>query len=131
MKHDMEENDILMDKLKQNITNLDDLGKLFRVKGSRRDLNITDKTEIFGNIDLKLVSQTSAGEFEFYAVSGPIIQENPAQSNITAGEFVEGTKNGIVPAQISDETKSRPFITQKIKMKGMDFKKVYHKWAWN
>uniref|UniRef100_A0A7G3AVB3 Phospholipase B-like n=1 Tax=Lutzomyia longipalpis TaxID=7200 RepID=A0A7G3AVB3_LUTLO len=55
----------------QKFTDLDDIGLFLRQRASRGDLH-EDDPRAYGNIDLKLYSETNSGDVEFHAISGPI-----------------------------------------------------------
>ncbi|XP_053662913.1 putative phospholipase B-like lamina ancestor [Anopheles marshallii] len=60
-----------MEKILQNITDLETLAKFFRQSAYRGDLD-QDDPAAFGNIDLKLYSEAADGTVHFRAYSGPL-----------------------------------------------------------
>ncbi|GAB0093379.1 Phospholipase B-like [Sergentomyia squamirostris] len=58
-------------KIPHNFTDLDGIGLFLRQRAIRGDLHEEDP-KAYGNIDLKLYSETNSGEMEFHAISGPV-----------------------------------------------------------
>nr|XP_040240576.2 putative phospholipase B-like lamina ancestor [Anopheles coluzzii]XP_040240577.2 putative phospholipase B-like lamina ancestor [Anopheles coluzzii]XP_040240578.2 putative phospholipase B-like lamina ancestor [Anopheles coluzzii]XP_040240579.2 putative phospholipase B-like lamina ancestor [Anopheles coluzzii]XP_040240580.2 putative phospholipase B-like lamina ancestor [Anopheles coluzzii]XP_049461771.1 putative phospholipase B-like lamina ancestor [Anopheles coluzzii] len=66
-----------MEKILQNITDLETLARFFRQSAYRGDLD-QDEPAAFGNIDLKMYTETADGTVHFRAYSGPLY--DPARS---------------------------------------------------
>lgn len=64
-----------------NITDLEEVAKVLQTRAYRGDL-VRENASAFGNIDIKLFSQTTtAGDMEFRAISGPLYYNNKIQHN--------------------------------------------------
>jgi Phospholipase B len=63
----------------QQTDSLDDLAKILKLNAFRGDLLSTNPIP-FGNIDMKLYSESTLGTTEFLVSSGPLIAQNQAAS---------------------------------------------------
>lgn len=62
-----------------NITDLESVAKVLRTRAYRGDL-MGENSSAFGNIDIKLFSQTTTlGDMEFRAIAGPLYYNNKVQ----------------------------------------------------
>lgn len=65
-----------------NITDLEAVAKALQTRAYRGDLMAGENASAFGNIDLKLFSQTTTvGDMEFRAIAGPLYYNNKIQHN--------------------------------------------------
>ncbi|XP_035914247.1 putative phospholipase B-like lamina ancestor [Anopheles stephensi] len=83
-----------MEKILQNITDLETLARFFRQSAYRGDLD-QDEPAAFGNIDLKLYTEASDGTVHFRAYSGPLY--DPARS--TGSTTGQAAKRSIIKAE--------------------------------
>lgn len=64
-----------------NITDLESIAKVLKSRAYRGDL-MGENASAFGNIDIKLFSQTTTpGDMEFRAIAGPLYYNNKIQHN--------------------------------------------------
>lgn len=64
-----------------NITDLESVATVLRTRAYRGDL-VGENASAFGNIDIKLFSQTTTvGDMEFRAIAGPLYYNNKLQHN--------------------------------------------------
>lgn len=64
-----------------NITDLESVAKVLRTRAYRGDL-MGENSSAFGNIDIKLFSQTTTlGDMEFRAIAGPLYYNSKIQHN--------------------------------------------------
>lgn len=64
-----------------NVTDLESVAKLLKSRAYRGDL-MGENASAFGNIDIKLFSQTTKlGDMEFRAIAGPLYYNNKIQHN--------------------------------------------------
>lgn len=64
-----------------NITDLESIAKVLQSRAYRGDL-MGENASAFGNIDIKLLSQsTTLGDMEFRAIAGPLYYNNKVQHN--------------------------------------------------
>uniref|UniRef100_U5EWZ1 Phospholipase B-like n=1 Tax=Corethrella appendiculata TaxID=1370023 RepID=U5EWZ1_9DIPT len=125
----------------KNITNLDALGKLMKKLGYRGDLK-NENPYAYGNIDLKLFSETNLDNVEFQAYSGPIF-ENVDKTKI---DQINSSKESGAPANAAidnlPQKRIQPFdwshinhiVNDVVAHEGhpdrFNFQRVSPKWAW-
>lgn len=61
-----------------NITDLESIAKVLQSRAYRGDL-MGENASAFGNIDIKLFSQTTTSDMEFRAIAGPLYYNNKIQ----------------------------------------------------
>uniref|UniRef100_A0A182Q9V3 Phospholipase B-like n=1 Tax=Anopheles farauti TaxID=69004 RepID=A0A182Q9V3_9DIPT len=83
-----------MEKILQNITDLETLSKFFRQSAYRGDLD-QEEPAAFGNIDLKLYTEASDGAVHFRAYSGPLY--DPVRN--TGSTTGQAAKRSIIKAE--------------------------------
>lgn len=89
-----------------NITDLESVAKVLRTRAYRGDL-MGENSSAFGNIDIKLFSQTTTvGDMEFRAIAGPLYYNNKIQHNQLQQEQNEQNKQ----LKRKDETEEVPGI---------------------
>lgn len=92
-------------KIAANITDLESVAKVLRSRAYRGDL-MNDKPHAFGNIDIKLYSETNDAEMEFHALSGPIFYNTntvqPVNNNKAEKDPVKPLDDN-VPAVSNDQ----------------------------
>uniref|UniRef100_A0A182T4P8 Phospholipase B-like n=1 Tax=Anopheles maculatus TaxID=74869 RepID=A0A182T4P8_9DIPT len=90
-----------MEKILQNITDLETLARFFRQSAYRGDLD-QDEPAAFGNIDLKLYTEATDGMVHFRAFSGPLY--DPARS--TGSTTGQAAKRSIIKAEALKQASS-------------------------
>ncbi|XP_053677342.1 putative phospholipase B-like lamina ancestor [Anopheles nili] len=88
-----------MEKILQNITDLETLAKFFRQSAYRGDLD-QEQPAAFGNIDMKLYMEATNGTVQFRAYSGPLY--DPART--TGSTTGQAAKRSIVKSQKLQQT---------------------------
>lgn len=145
-----------MEKILQNITDLETLARFFRQSAYRGDLD-QDEPAAFGNIDLKMYTETADGTVHFRAYSGPLY--DPARSttgqaakrSIVKSEQLqqpaafsdpksaEGKDAGATSTSSSSTVASHPFdwsriLPFEVRHQGhpdvWDFEHITPEWAW-
>uniref|UniRef100_A0A182NIL0 Phospholipase B-like n=1 Tax=Anopheles dirus TaxID=7168 RepID=A0A182NIL0_9DIPT len=95
-----------MEKILQNITDLETLSKFFRQSAYRGDLD-QDEPAAFGNIDLKLYTEGSDAAYHFRAYSGPLY--DPARN--TGSTTGQAAKRSIVKSGQLQQSSAEPKTT--------------------
>lgn len=84
-----------------NITDLESVAKVLRTRAYRGDL-MGENASAFGNIDIKLFSQTTTvGDMEFRAIAGPLYYNNKIQHNQLQQE--QNEQNKLNPVDKADD----------------------------
>lgn len=130
----------LMKKLITNITDLDSMGAVLRSKAYLGNMTgVKNLSRIsFGNVDVKLYSETNEGAMEFHALAGPMYYQKQFQSILTKLEnTLTNSHNGVdvSQTQISGEMvpNGNKFLAQPTVSKPSDMYNLNHitpKWAW-